>query len=116
MQEIGPSALAKAERIAQEELKVLGWSAQGLQSRRKGDRRKVRIAAPLRRETTMSLEWIAERLCMGGATHVTSLLQCYQQKGPNSEGTLLGPRLGQIREEHANRASLTPRRRRALTK
>ena len=45
----------------------------------------------------MTLERIAERLCMGAATHVASLLQRYQQKGPNSEGTLFCPDLTQIR-------------------
>ena len=38
-----------------------------LQGRRKGDPRKVRIAAHLRRETTLTLEWTAERRCMGPA-------------------------------------------------
>ena len=47
--------------------RVQGWSAQDLQGRRKGDPRKVRIAARLRRETTLTLEWIAERRCMGPA-------------------------------------------------
>jgi hypothetical protein len=89
MQEIFPLALAQAERIAQEELQVLGWSAQDLQDRRKGDSRKVRIAARLRRETTLTLEWMSERLCLEAATHVGSLLQRYKQKGPNDEGTLL---------------------------
>ena len=37
---------------------------------------------------TMTLEWIADRLCMGAATHVASLLQRHNQKGPNSEETL----------------------------
>ena len=49
---------------------------------------KVRIALRLRRETTMTLEWIADRLCMGAATHVASLLQRHNQKGPSSEETL----------------------------
>ena len=61
-------------RIAQEELDALGWAAQDLQGRRKSDPQKVRIASRLRRETTMTLEWIADRLCMGAATHVASLL------------------------------------------
>ena len=59
-----------------------------VQGRRKGDPRKVRIVARLRRETTLALEWMAERLCTGAAIHVASLLQRYQQKGPNSELTL----------------------------
>src|ERR1039458_9309824 len=36
----------------------------------------------------MTLEWIADRLCMGAATHVASLLQRHNQKGPASEETL----------------------------
>jgi putative transposase len=84
-EEIRQSALAKAERIAQEELRALGWGPQDLQGRRKSDPQKVRMAVRLRRETTMTLEWIAHRLCMGAATHVACLLQRQQQKGANSE-------------------------------
>jgi REP element-mobilizing transposase RayT len=87
-QEIRQSALAKAQRIAQEELGALGWSEQDLQGRRKSDPQKVRIAARLRRETTMTLDWIAGRLSMGAATHVASLLQRVNQKGQGSEETL----------------------------
>ena len=86
-EEIRQSALAKAQRIAQEELDALGWSLMELQGRRKGDPHKVRIAARLRRETTMTLEWIADRLSMGAATHVASLLQRYNQKGASSGET-----------------------------
>ncbi len=82
------SALAKAQRIAQEELSALGWTAQDLRGRWQSDPQKVRIAARLRRETTMTLEWIADRLCMGAATHVACLLQRYVQKVSNSEETL----------------------------
>lgn len=56
--------------------------------RRKGDPRNVRIAARLRRETTMTLEWVADRLHMGGATHVAALLQRLERKSQNSEKTL----------------------------
>ncbi len=87
-EEIRQSALAKAERMAPEELTALDWSAQDLQGRRKSDPQKVRIAARLRRETTMTLEWIAKRLGMGAATHVAFLLQRREQKGVNSEDTL----------------------------
>ena len=87
-EEVRQSALAKAQRIAQEELDALGWAAPDLQGRRKSDPQKVRIAARLRRETTMTLEWIADRLCMGAVTHVASLLQRHSRKGPSSEETL----------------------------
>ena len=48
-EEIRQSALAKAQRIAQEELSALGWTAQELQGRPKSDPQMVRIAARLRR-------------------------------------------------------------------
>jgi hypothetical protein len=58
-----------------------------LRGRRKSDPDKIRIAAQLRRETTMTLEWIANRLCMGAPTHLASLLQ-RQNSAQNSEKTL----------------------------
>src|SRR5262249_7746641 len=86
--EIKESALAKAERIATGELQALGWTDLDLKGRRKGDAYKVRIAARLRRETTMTLEWIAQRLCMGAPTHVAALLQRLQRKDPDCGETL----------------------------
>jgi hypothetical protein len=46
----------------------------GLKQRRKGDAAKVKIARRLRRETTMTLAWIAQRLHMGTKTHLAHLL------------------------------------------
>jgi hypothetical protein len=74
--------------LMQEELDALGWSLVELQGCRKGDPQKVRIAARLQREATMTLAWIADRLCMGTDTHVASLLQRYNQSGANSGETL----------------------------
>ena len=42
----------------------LGWTEVELNCRRKGDPGKVEIARQLRRETTMTLAWIARRLQM----------------------------------------------------
>jgi REP element-mobilizing transposase RayT len=96
-EEIRESAFAKAERVAQEELTALGWTAQDLQGRRKGDAHKVRIAARLRRETTMTLDWIAARLSMGAATHVAALVQRYNRKDQNRKNFVLTPlRCGRI--------------------
>ena len=58
----------------EQELVQLGRSVQDLAGRPKGDARKVRIAERLRRETTMTLRWIAERLYMGAPGHVSCLL------------------------------------------
>jgi len=87
-EEVRQSARAKAQRIAQEASDALGWAAPDLQGRHKSAPQQVRIAARLRRETTMTLEWIADRLCLGAATHFASLLQRQSQKGPSSEETL----------------------------
>jgi hypothetical protein len=61
----------------------LGWGEDELGRRRKGDPEKVRMALHLRRETTMTVEWIARELQMGTRTHVTHLL-CWQ--GGKAEG------------------------------
>jgi REP element-mobilizing transposase RayT len=68
------SAEEKAERIVHGELRKLGWPERRLSQRPKGDAGKVRIARRLRRETTMTLAWIAQRLAMGTAGHVTNRL------------------------------------------
>ena len=57
-----------------EELKRLGWTEEQLRIRRKGDKRKVAIAARLRQETPMTLKWIAEHVAMGSASNVANLL------------------------------------------
>ena len=67
-----------------------------LARRPKGDARKVRIAERLRRETTMTLAWIGDRLYMGAPGHVSCLL--YRKEGnqrqaedENSENKWLTP-------------------------
>jgi hypothetical protein len=57
-----------------EEMKRLGWREEDLTYRAKGDRFKVSLAARLRRETTMTVSWIAERLKMGAPGCVNHLL------------------------------------------
>ncbi len=69
------SAEAEAERWVGAELQRLGWDAAELGRRRKGDPVKVRLARRLRRETTMTLAWIAARLEMGSASMVTHCLR-----------------------------------------
>jgi putative transposase len=72
--ELHESAEAKAERIVREELRHHGWDDRLLGARRKGDPVKLALAARLRRETTMTLEWIAARLQMGTRTYLAHLL------------------------------------------
>jgi hypothetical protein len=59
------SAETKAERIIGEELQRLGWKEADLGRRRKNDPAKLAMAARLRRETTLTLPWIARRLQAG---------------------------------------------------
>ena len=56
---------AKAERIVTEELKRKKWSDEDLVEKAKTDPQKLAIAARLRRETTLTLPCIADRLHMG---------------------------------------------------
>ena len=80
------TGIQKAERIVQEELGRLGWRADELSTRLKGDKAKVRLAGLLRKETTMTLKWIAERLHMGSWTYVSNLLQAKAQSGNRGRG------------------------------
>ena len=64
-----------AERIVREELIELGWSEADLAKHRKGANGKAVIARRLRKETTMTLKWIAQRLKMGSASTVTHCLR-----------------------------------------
>ena len=64
----------KAERIVADELKKRRWTEATLKSRRKGDSEKVKIATRLRRDTIMTLKWIAQRLQMGSWTYVSNCL------------------------------------------
>lgn len=64
-----------AERLVREELRRRGWTEAELGRRRKGDPQKVQIAWRLRRQSTMTLKWIAQRLKMGAWTHVSNCLR-----------------------------------------
>lgn len=65
---------AKALSILEEELKRQGWKQEELGKWSKGDRKKVAIASRLRRETTMTLKWIAKHLAMGSWNNVSNHL------------------------------------------
>ena len=74
------TAEGKAEAIVNAELKRLKWTEPSLQTGPKGDPKKIKIAVRLRRETTMTVEWIAQRLRMGTRTHVNHLLYWRQRE------------------------------------
>jgi hypothetical protein len=58
----------------QGELERLGWTEAVLDERRKGDGAKVLLAARLRQETLVTLDWIARRLQMGSVAYVNNWL------------------------------------------
>ena len=64
----------KAERLVKGGLAKARWTEEDLKARRKSDPVKVRLAARLRTETTMTLKWISERLQMGAWTHLNKRL------------------------------------------
>jgi REP element-mobilizing transposase RayT len=64
----------KALRRMREQMGRLAWEAGALRQAGKGDERQVRLAARIRKDTTMSLKWIAQHLEMGRWTHVSTLL------------------------------------------
>jgi hypothetical protein len=65
----------KAQRLVWEELRKRGWTEQDLGKRRKTDAGKVKLAARLRMETVMTLDWIADRLQMGCRHTVANCLK-----------------------------------------
>ncbi len=69
------SEAAWAEGLVAGELKRRRWTAADLERRPKGDLQKLKIALRLRRETTMTLTWIAGRLNMGAAGSLANLLR-----------------------------------------
>jgi REP element-mobilizing transposase RayT len=81
--EIRESATEKAERLVKEQLRRLGWRELDLTAHRKGAPEKLEIASRLRKETTMTLAWIAQRLQMGTKTHLSHLLYWQQRKAAN---------------------------------
>lgn len=64
-EELKESDEQKAQRLVAEMLQKAGWTDVELPARAKGDKKKARMAARLRKETTMSWQWIAKRLEMG---------------------------------------------------
>ena len=93
--EIQEAAEARAEALVNDALKALGWKQGELAARPKGDRQKVQIARRLRKQSSVTLSWIAQRLQMGTHTYLAHLLYWYgrerppKRKLPESEGRLV---------------------------
>lgn len=65
----------KAERLVVAELRKRRWTESDLERRRKTDAVKVKLAARLRTESVMTLDWIAQRLRMGCRHTVANCLK-----------------------------------------
>ena len=79
------SATAKGERIIGEELKRLGWKEDELSRRRKSDPCKLAMAARLRRETTLTMSQVAERLRMGSWKSLNAKLNHWRKENEKKE-------------------------------
>lgn len=78
------SAEGKAERIIGQELRRLGWTQSDLALRLKGDPAKMALANRLRKETTLSVKWIAARLALGTAKSARARLQKWKETSPST--------------------------------
>jgi len=67
---------SRAERIIAEELQQrrLGWTEANLQTEPKNAPGKLDLAARLRRETTMTVKWIAARVNLGTSKNANGKL------------------------------------------
>ena len=86
------SAEAKADRIMAEELKRNGWAEADLAARRKNDPVKLEIAARLRRETTLPLKAIAQRVKLGTSKAANARLHDHMKRAGDCEPSQ--PQLG----------------------
>ena len=77
------TAEAQAEEIIAEELRRHGRREEDLSRRAKGDAAKVTLAIRLRKETVMTVKWIAQRLKMGTPGYVNHLLYGRRKAGRN---------------------------------
>ena len=73
------SQVERAERLLKVELSRQRWTEDDLRKRLKTDARKLEIARKLRRESTMTLRWIAQRLHMGSVNTLRNALRISAQ-------------------------------------
>ena len=70
----------KADRLVREGLKEARWTERDLRLRRRSDPVQIKLAAHMGRETTMTLQGIAERLQMRAWTHLNKRLYEHWKK------------------------------------
>ena len=69
------TAQERAQRSLMEELKRRGWDEAELKRRKKSDHTKAEIARRLRRETTVTWDWIARSLLMGASAYAANCVR-----------------------------------------
>lgn len=69
-----------AERLVSNSMKVLGLKQADLKALPLGSPEKVALAWWLRKQTTVSLRWVADRLIMGHYTRVTQAVSRVSRK------------------------------------
>jgi hypothetical protein len=74
------AAEAKAERIISDELSRRRWKESDVERRAKGDRVKIALAMCPRRETLVTVKWIAARLHLGTAGYVNNRLYRWRKE------------------------------------
>jgi len=75
------SGQAEAERIIAEALQRLGWTGADLEQRNRSAPEKLALAARLRRESTLTIKEIAQRLHLGSWKRATTRLHHLKRKG-----------------------------------
>ena len=88
--ELRESAEAKAQRLIRETCQAEGVGEAQLGTWRKGHPFKVKLALKLRTETTVTVDWIAERLQMGTREHAAKLLSVAGKSSAGVEQPNLG--------------------------
>ena len=78
------STEVRAERIIAEELRRLDWTEAELRGRRKSDPDTLAMASRLRRETTLTVGWIAQRLALGTRESAVMKLHRWSKEHPHS--------------------------------
>jgi putative transposase len=85
------TAEMKAERIIAAELRRRGWQERDLANRRKNDPDKLALGNLLRRQTTLSIKWIAARLRLGTSKGANANLHRWRQSHRESPGIFAPP-------------------------
>ena len=65
----------RARRLLTEEMKRRGWNKAELKRRKKSDPTKAEMAQRLRRETTVTWDWIARSLLMGASAYAANCVR-----------------------------------------